>query len=248
LTGVMDKKGEADQTGGEILWPDLTKGRLIKRYKRFLADVRLDNDEIVTCHCANSGAMLECCEPGREVYLSFQNSSKRRLKYTWEIIRMDTSIVGVNTNIPNRLVKKSIEHNLIQELDNYDSVKSEVKVSDHSRLDLMLTGSHRRNCFVEVKNCTLVQDGLAAFPDAVTTRGLKHLVELQRLIKQGNRCVMFYLIQRMDAKSFSPADNIDPAYGDELRQAEKNGVEIRVYDTIIDLKKIKLGKAILLQM
>ena len=248
MAGVMDKKDEADQTGGEILWPDLIKGTLIKRYKRFLADVRLDNDEIVTCHCANSGSMLECCEPGREVYLSPQNSPKRRLKYTWEIIRMDTSFVGVNTNIPNRLVKKSIENNLIQELNNYDSVKSEVKVSDHSRLDLMLTGSHRRNCLVEIKNCTLVQDGLAAFPDAVTTRGLKHLVELQRLIKQGNRCVMFYLVQRMDAKSFSPADNIDPAYGDELRQAEKNGVEILVYDTIIDLKKIKLGKAILLQM
>lgn len=156
---------------------------------------------------------------------------------------MPTSLVGVNTNVPNRLVKKAIEDGEISELSEYATVQSEVKVSEKSRLDLFMTGNGSvRDCYVEVKNCTLVENGHASFPDAVTSRGLKHLVELQRLAEEGSRCVMFYLIQRMDAKSFTPADLIDPAYGKELRRAYENGVEIFVYDVTITLEQIVINR------
>jgi sugar fermentation stimulation protein A len=227
-----------------LAWPKLISGTLVKRYKRFLADVKLNNNRVVTAHCANSGSMKECSEPGRTVFLSSHDNPKRKLKYTWEIIEMPSSLVGVNTNIPNRLVHKSIEDGLVKELEGYDRIKPEVKVGNHSRLDLCLTKRENNQCFVEIKNCTLVTDGVACFPDAVTSRGLKHLVELQKLLDKGNRCVMFYLIQRTDAGVFKPADHIDPAYGKELRKAVKKGVEILVYDTAIDLERIVLNRKI----
>ena len=239
---MIKRKNRTNSQG--LLWPELTPGTLVKRYKRFLADVKLNSGDLVTAHCANSGTMKECSETGRPVYLSFHDNPKRKLKYTWEMIKMPTSLVGVNTMVPNRLVKKSIEDGLVEQLKGYENIKAEVKVSDRSRLDLLLTNKDREKCFVEIKNCTLVKDGLASFPDAVTTRGRKHLVELQRLAKKGNRSIIFFLVQRMDAKTFSPADNIDPAYGKELRKAKNNGVEIIVYDVIIDLNKIVLGKKI----
>jgi len=188
--------------------------------------------------------MKACAESGRPVYLSYHDNPKRKLKYTWEMIDMPDSLVGVNTLIPNKLVKKSIEDGLVRELKTYDQVLSEVKVSQRSRLDLLLRKQNEESCFVEVKNCTLVEDKTACFPDAVTDRGRKHLLELQRLASEGNRCVMFYLIQRMDAEQFKPADHIDPAYGKELRKAYKNGVEILVYDVKIDLKRITLNRKI----
>jgi sugar fermentation stimulation protein A len=228
-----------------LSWPELIPGTLIKRYKRFLADVKLKSgDLVVTAHCANSGSMKECSEPGRPVYLSFHDNPKRKLKYTWEIIEMPKSLVGVNTMVPNRLVKKSIEDGLVEQLKNYENIKSEVNVSVNSRLDLLLTNGEEAKCFVEVKNCTLVEEGIAYFPDAVTTRGRKHLVELQKLVKEGNRGIIFFLVQRMDAKIFSSADHIDPEYGKELIKAQNNGVEIMVYDVVIDLHKIVLGKQI----
>ncbi len=228
-----------------INWPDLIAGRLIKRYKRFLADVELENGKIVTAHCPNSGTMKACSKPGQPVFISYHDNPKRKLKYTWEIIEMPTSLVGVNTMVPNRLVKTSIENRMVPELNNYDTIKPEITVSDKSRLDLLLTNKNStEKCYVEIKNCTLVEDGIASFPDAVTKRGLKHLIELQELVAQGNRCVMFYLIQRMDAKKFKPADTIDPAYGKELRKAVENGVEVLVYDVIIDPEKIILNKKI----
>ena len=237
-------KSKVNTNSKGLFWPELTPGTLVKRYKRFLADVRLNNGDLVTAHCANSGTMKECSEPGRPVYLSFHDNPKRKLKYTWEMIKMPTSLVGVNTMVPNRLVKKSIENGLVEQLKGYENVKAEVKVSDRSRLDLLLTNKDKKKCFVEVKNCTLVKDGLASFPDAVTTRGRKHLIELQKLVKQGNRSIIFFLVQRMDAKAFSSADNIDPTYGKELRKAKNSGVEIIVYDVIIDFNRIVLGKKI----
>lgn len=229
---------------GSIAWPELFKGTLIKRYKRFLADVELDTGETITAHCANSGTMRECCEPGRAVWLSYHDNPKRKLKYSWEIIDMGTSLVGVNTIIPNRLVKKSVETGKVEELSGYDTVTPEVKVGKHSRLDLVLSGAGKKTCYVEIKNCTLVTYGDARFPDAVTTRGLKHLTELRELVARGNRCMMFYLVQRMDAEEFGPADHIDPAYGKELRAAIKDGVEIVVYDVILNTEYITLGKKI----
>ncbi|MBU0992156.1 MAG: DNA/RNA nuclease SfsA [Proteobacteria bacterium] len=229
-----------EENKGDIRWPPLFSGTLVKRYKRFLADILLDNGDAVTAHCPNSGSMKSCSLPGQKVYASFHDNPKRKLKYTWELIEMPTSLVGVNTNIPNRLVKTAIENSKIKQLKGYDTITPEVKVNTHSRLDLYLQKKNGSSCYVEVKNCTLIEDGRASFPDAVTTRGFKHLVELQMLVKAGHRSVMFFLIQRMDAREFSPADHIDPDYGRELRKAHKKGVEICVYDVDINLKRIAI--------
>ena len=230
-----------------LKWPRLIEGVLVKRYKRFMADVKLKNNHVVTAHCPNSGSMKACCEPGRPVYLTRHNKPSRRLKYTWEMIHMGTSLVGVNTIVPNRLTKAAVLAGDIPELTGYDTVRPEVKYGKNSRIDLLLEKGENR-CFVEVKNCTLVTNGLACFPDAVTSRGLKHLVELQNQVKQGDRSVMFYLIQRMDATRFEPADLVDPAYGEELRKAVSNGVEILVYDVKIDLEGIRLNGPVPFQL
>lgn len=228
-----------------IYWPELIPGTLIKRYNRFLADVELSNKAVVTAHCPNSGSMAACCEPGRPVYLSMHDNPKRKLKYTWELIEMPGSLVGVNTGIPNRLVKLSIENGYIKPLFGYDNVRSEVKTSDHTRLDLVLEKQDKAAaCYVEVKNCTLVDDQTAFFPDAVTTRGRKHLLELQRLVGEGHRAAMVYLIQRTDARRFSPADHIDADYGEALRAAMQSGVEVYAYDVHIDLNRIVLNKPV----
>ena len=239
---MIGKKETEGQRG--LSWPELLRGTLVKRYKRFLADVDMDNGSRVTAHCPNSGTMRACSEPGRPVYLSFHDNPRRKLKYTWEIIHMPDSLVGVNTLVPNRLVRQSIERNLVKELAGYDRVQAEVKTGKGSRLDLLLAKDGKKDCFVEVKNCTLVEDRLARFPDAVTARGRKHLLELQHLVRAGNRGVMFFLIQRMDADRFTPADDIDPAYGEELRQAYQNGVEILVYDVSMDLDAVRLNKPV----
>ncbi len=228
---------------GTLRWPRLIQGRLVRRYKRFMADIRLRNNHLVTAHCPNSGSMLGCSEPGRPVYISRSNNPTRRLKYTWEMIEMPTSLVGINTLVPNRLVKASIEAGIIGELRGYGHVRSEVRIGKNSRIDLVLS-SKDSNCFVEVKNCTLVEKATAYFPDAVTSRGLKHLHELQEVVKQGHRAVMFFLVQRMDAEEFSPADHIDPAYGRGLREAVDMGVELLAYDVTIDLKTIALRRAL----
>jgi len=220
--------------------PELIPGKLIKRYKRFLADVKLDNGEIVTAHCMNTGSMQACSEPGRPVYLSYHNNPKRKLKYTWEIIDMPASLVGVNTLVPNRLLYHSIKAGILSEFDGYDEIRPEVKVGEKHRLDLLLSKNGSDLCYIEIKNCSLVTDGTAYFPDAVTERGRNHLIELQKLSSLGHRSVMFFLIQRMDANIFKPADYIDPAYGKELRKAQKNGIEIMVYDVRIDLDIISL--------
>ncbi|ABW67902.1 DNA/RNA nuclease SfsA [Desulfosudis oleivorans] len=228
-----------------VFWPPLIKGTLIKRYKRFLADVRLGNNRMVTAHCPNSGSMKACCEPGRPVYISRQNSPARKLKYTWELIDMPGSLVGVNTGIPNALVRRSIEKGYIHPLKGYDRVTPEVKTSAHTRLDLMLENTKTGGrCYVEVKNCTLVENRTASFPDAVTERGKKHLLELQGLAANGHRCAMVFLIQRMDATTFRPADPIDPAYGRTLREVARSGVELYAYDVNIDLERIIIGRRI----
>ena len=225
--------------------PPLITGRLIKRYKRFMADVELDTGETVVAHCPNSGSMKGCAVPGSKVWLSKSDNPKRKLKYTWELILTPDTMIGINTQIPNKLVKQSIENNLIQELSGYDRVKAEVKTSDHTRLDLLLEKDSGEKCYVEIKNCTMVEDGIAMFPDAVTTRGQKHLEELEYLVSLGHRGVIFYLIQRMDALSFQPADMIDPTYAEKLKKAVLNGVEIITRDTIVDTKVISIGKSIL---
>lgn len=225
----------------DLLWPRLIRGTLVQRYQRFKADVRLGNGWVVTAHCPNSGSMMGCSEPGNPVYLSRHDSPVRKFRYTWEMIQMPASLVGINTMVPNRLVERMVSEGRVKELTGYERIRPEVRYGQNSRIDLLLEREGSL-CFVEIKNCTLVQDGIAYFPDAVTTRGLKHLVDLQAEIGRGNRCVMFYLVQRMDARLFRPADHLDPAYGRELRRALKNRVEILVYDSILDPVGIRLRK------
>ena len=231
----------------QMKWPHLISGTLIKRYKRFLCDVRLKNNHTITAHCPNTGSMKECYEPGCTVYLSRHNNPARKHKYTLEMTHMDTTLVGINTQVPNRLLKESIIAGTVPSLMGYSRVLSEIPYGRNSRIDLLLEKSRER-CFVEVKNCTLVTDHSAYFPDAVSSRGLKHLLELERQVQAGDRCVMFYLIQRTDATIFKPADHIDPAYGKTLRRVFNNGVEIMVYDVKIDLTMIELNNPIPYQL
>ena len=224
------------------MWPELIPGILVKRYKRFLADVEIKEGKVVTAHCPNTGSMQGCSEPGRPVYLSHHDNPKRKLNYTWELIEMPTSLVGINTLIPNRLVFASIKAGLIPELSGYEIAKREVNIGRHSRIDLLLTNGDYERCYIEIKNCTLVKDGIAFFPDAVTSRGLKHITELEALVDAGYRCVMFYFIQRMDAKVFKPADQIDADYGEGLRRGAKHGIEVLAYDVDLDLRGIALNR------
>jgi sugar fermentation stimulation protein A len=213
-----------------------------------MADVELKNGQVVTAHCPNSGSMKACCEPGRPVYLSYHDDPRRKLKYTWELIEMPTSLVGINTMVPNRLVYRTIQKGLIEALNGYEHMRREVKINTHTRLDILLSNGENDRCFIEIKNCTLVSDKVACFPDAVTSRGLKHLQELQSLVAEGFRGVIFFLIQRTDADFFRPADQIDPAYGIELRRSVEAGVEMMVYDVSIDFKMISLNRKIPYQL
>ncbi|PIE63126.1 MAG: DNA/RNA nuclease SfsA [Desulfobacter postgatei] len=215
--------------------PPLIKGKLVKRYKRFLADIELETGEVVTAHCPNSGSMKGCAQPGAEAWVSQSTDPKRKLKYTWELTRIDGTFIGINTLVPNRLVRASVEHKQIPELSDYDRVTSEVKTSAHTRLDLMLENNNKKPCFVEIKNCTLVENGVAMFPDAVTKRGQKHIQELAALSDAGHRTVLFFLVQRTDAHAFTPAADIDPEYAAKLMQAQLKGVEIIVRDVAFDL-------------
>ncbi|MCF8091284.1 MAG: DNA/RNA nuclease SfsA [Desulfotignum sp.] len=224
--------------------PPLLAGRLIRRYKRFLADVRLDTGNVVTAHCPNSGSMLGCAAPGSRVWLSQSDNPRRKLKYTWELIRTQQSMIGINTLVPNKLVKTAIENHLVSELCGYENLRSEVKTSSGTRLDLVLEDDTDRRCYVEIKNCTLVETGTAMFPDAVTKRGQKHLDELKDLVSAGHRGVIFYLIQRMDAVRFAPAAMIDKVYAQKLLQAHNKGVEIITRDVAITLEHIHINQPV----
>lgn len=226
----------------ELSYP-LYSGKLIQRYKRFLADVELDNGEVVTAHCPNSGSMMGCNEPGSPVLLSKSDKPSRKLAYTWELIRVKGNWVGINTGYPNRLVKEAIENGVAKELQHYDAIRQEVKYGENSRIDLLLENPDSR-CYVEVKNVTLVENEAALFPDAVTTRGQKHLRELMNMIKAGHRSVIFYVVQRADARWVGPADAIDPEYGRLLRMAVNEGVEALAYQAELSPERIFLIRSL----
>jgi len=211
----------------------LIPGKLIKRYKRFLTDVELENGEVVVAHCANSGSMLSVNDPGAPVWLSPANDPKRKLKYTWELIQIGDAMVGINTQHPNRVVADAIEAGQIKELTGYANLRREVKYGKNSRIDILLESEDKPLCYVEVKNTTMRRDlspgAPAEFPDAVTVRGAKHLDELSDMVRQGHRAVMFYLVQRDDADAFTVAADIDPTYAERLDAAMKAGVEVMAY-------------------
>ncbi|MEO5338500.1 MAG: DNA/RNA nuclease SfsA [Magnetospirillum sp. WYHS-4] len=204
----------------------LVPGRLVKRYKRFLADVVLEGGETVVAHCANSGSMLGVNMPGSDVWLSPAANPDRKLRWTWELLRVGEGLVGINTAHPNALVAEAVAAGIIPELAGYATIRREVKYGRNSRIDLLLEGQGRPPCYVEVKNVTLMREpGLAEFPDAVTRRGAKHLEELAAMVGQGARAVMVYLVQREDCSRFAPAADIDPAYAEGLERARRQGVE-----------------------
>ena len=226
----------------------LIRGRLIKRYKRFLADVELDSGDIVTAHCANSGSMLCVQEPNSEVWLSPAENPDRKLRYTWELIKIDKTLVGINTALPNVIVKEAITAGKIPELEGYTSLRREVKYGQNSRIDILLEDPTLSNCYVEVKSVTLKRDSKKScpveFPDSVTVRGTKHLIELSNMVAQGYRSVIFYLVQRQDVDTFTIAADIDPAYKAALDEAIKVGVEVLCYRCNINTKKIEVSKSL----
>lgn len=219
--------------------PPLLPGTLIKRYKRFLADVELENGSTVTVHCPNSGSMKGCAIPGSRVFISRSSNPGRKFPFTWELVESGGFWAGINTALPNRLARDAIEDGTVAELQGYETIRPEVAYGEHSRIDLLLESPYQR-CFVEVKNVTLVENGLALFPDAVTTRGQKHLNELMRVVREGDRGVIFFTVQRGDGRSVSPADAIDPEYGRLLRLAVKSGVEALAYRASVTPEEIRL--------
>ncbi len=226
---------------------DLFQGTLIKRYKRFLADVKLDSGEIVTAHCANSGSMLTLKDEGNEVWLSPATNPKAKLNYKWEIVKADGAMVGINTSLPNKLVEEAILDGTIKELQGYDNLRREMKYGKNSRIDLFLSGSQdgKPDCYVEVKSVTLSrQNGLGEFPDAVTSRGTKHLNELSDMVKEGQRSVMLYLAQRADLEKFKIASDIDPTYADALKVAKETGVEAYCYICNVTPTSIQVDQSI----
>ena len=231
-------------------FPDpLIHGTLLRRYKRFLADILLDDGQEITAHCANPGAMLGLTKEGSEVWLSPSRNPKRKLKYSWELMHADGGLVGINTAHPNGLVEEAISAHKIDALAGYDSIRREVKYGQNSRVDLLLGDENRPDCYVEVKNVHLMRrPGLAEFPDSVTKRGAKHLVELGDMVKVGNRAVMFYLVQRTDCDRFTIAADIDPTYAKELERAMAQGVEAICYDCSIDNRGIEVRAPLRLEL
>lgn len=212
--------------------PPFQSGVLIQRYKRFMADVRLDDGTELTLHCPNTGSMKNCAEPGSRVWFSDSGNDKRKYRHTWELVAVQHgAIAGINTGRANKLVQEAIEQEQIPALAGYASVRSEVKYgSENSRIDLLLEGGHHdRACFVEIKSVTLGEDSTGYFPDAVTERGRKHLRELMAMVAQGQRAVLFFCVQHTGVNIIKPADHIDPAYGKQLREAAESGVEIMAW-------------------
>lgn len=220
----------------------LIHGTLIQRYKRFLADIKLDDGTVVTAHCTNSGSMKSCLENGAEVYLTPVNDPKRRTKFTWEMIKINGDWVGINTGNPNKLAFEAISAGTIPELAGYTIVKREVQFGD-SRFDIFAENENEK-CFVEVKNVTLKEGKYALFPDSVTTRGQKHLKTLKEVKAAGMRAVMLYIIQRSDVEIFAPAREIDPNYAKALKIAVNSGVEVIAMLAKVTPEKIELLKKI----
>lgn len=225
-----------------LITSPLLDGRLVRRYKRFLADVELADGTTITAHCPNPGSMESCCEIGARVILRDSQDETRKLRTTLQTIEIGGHWVNVDTALPNAVVAEAIAAGEIAELAGYTSARREVKYGTSSRIDLLLEAPDRPRCFVEVKNATLRRGTRALFPDAVTERGKKHLDELVRVVENGERAVMFFFVSRADVEVFAPADEIDPAYGAMLRQAVGAGVEALAYVARVEPASIEIGE------
>lgn len=221
----------------------LLGGRLVRRYKRFLADVVLDQGGPTTVHCPNSGSMLGAMLEGARIFCSLSDNPKRRYAHTWEMCRMGRHWVGINTLLANRLALATARAGALDIFAGATEVRPEVKVSQGSRLDLLVQGPSGP-LYVEVKNVSLVQDGVARFPDAVTTRGAKHLGELMRLKADGAGAAMLYIVQRGDAQAFGPAGDIDPEYARLYYQARRRGVQVRAVRARVGPTQVRLDRVL----
>lgn len=221
----------------------LVHAKIIKRYKRFLADVKLENGDVITVHVPNTGRMTACWAPDWDCIISDSENDKRKYRYTLEMTHNGDTWIVANTGIPNNLAEDFISNKLIPGLKEYQSIRREVKYGENSRIDLLLENENEK-CFVEVKNTTLVEGKVAFFPDAPSDRALKHLKELEQEVVNGNRAVMLYLITREDAESFSPANHVDPRYGLAFQKAIKNGVEVIPVLCNVSPKEITYNKIV----
>ena len=221
----------------------LIKGKLIKRYKRFFADINIKN-EIITAHCPNTGSMMGLLDQNNEVWISKNNNPKRKLKYTLEMIEVKNKKVGINTLLTNKIVLEALKHKKINSLNKFNHIKTESKFSDGTRFDFLLSND-KEKCFLEVKNVTLLRENkIAEFPDAITSRGTKHLNELCNAKKKGYQSYILYLIQRENCDSFKIARDIDEEYKIAFSNALRNGVKILCYDCKLNSEEIKLNKQI----
>ena len=238
-----------------MLFPaPLIPGRLVKRYKRFLADVTLDTGEAVTATCPNTGSMMGLTTLGSRVWLSESDSATRKYRHTWEMIETDLGrgggpvMVGINTNWPNKLVSEAIAACRVPQLAGYDSLKREQRYGVNSRIDILLEGPKRGTAYVEIKNVHLCRTpGLAEFPDSVTERGAKHLDELANMVAEGHRAVMVYLVQRADNDRLRLAADIDPAYAAAFAKAKKAGVEAIVLACTVSPEGIEVTREIVME-
>lgn len=223
----------------------LIPATLIRRYKRFLADVTLNDGREVTVHVANPGSMLGMKHDGLRVWLEPNDNPKRKLKYSWKLAELENgTMIGVDTSLPNKIVAEALQNGLAAKL-GYTHIRPEVKYGENSRVDFLLSEENLPDCYLEVKSVTLSRStGLAEFPDSVTKRGTKHMAELAHMVEQGHRAILLYLVQRNDAVRFSVAGDIDPAYQGAVTKAKAAGVEILCYSTKITIGGISLDKII----
>jgi len=224
----------------------LVPATLIRRYKRFLADIRLEDGREVTAHCANPGSMMGLAEPGMRIWVEPNDDPKKKLKFGWRLVEHENGhFTGVDTSLPNRALRAAFEAREVAEFAHYGGVRAEVKYGQNSRIDLLLQEVGLPDAYVEVKSVTLSRaPGVAEFPDSVTARGAKHLTELAEMAKAGHRAVMFYLVQRTDAAVFRLAADIDPTYAGAFAEARAAGVEALAYDTKITPEGVVLGQRV----
>lgn len=226
--------------------PPLQQGVLLRRYKRFLADIQLDDGGEITIHCPNTGSMRNCLFPGESVWFSTSNNLKRKYAHTWELTATPTGcLIGIHSGQANTLAEEAITRGVIAELQGYTQLSREVKYGDeNSRIDILLRDDKKADCYIEVKSCTLLENGQGYFPDAISLRGQKHLRELMQVIKQGQRAVLLFVVQHSDIDCVAPAEHIDPEYAKLLKQAVISGVEVLAYRCLLSPTQIALAHSV----
>ena len=223
---------------------DLIEGRLIKRYKRFLADVELSDGSVVTAHCPNTGSMKNCATPGSRVWLLDSANPKRKYPLGWELVEVEADALAcINTGRANALVREAIEQGIVSELQGYGQIRQEVKYGENSRIDLLLQDEGKADAWVEIKNVTLLEEGgWGSFPDAVTARGAKHLRELAMLAREGVRAVLLYCVNLTGIEAVRPAEEIDAGYAAALREAVAAGVEVLAYGVFLTPEEVRVDR------